>query len=52
MAAKSSEVELSAFAKRVKAWYDAGIWKEYMVRNAVAKGRITQEECDCILGGD
>lgn len=44
---------MSSFAEKVKRWYDQGMWNERMVRNAVAKGRITQAECDEILkGGD
>ena len=48
---KSNDMELSAFAKKVERWYDHGhgIWDERMVRDAVAKGKITQEECDYIL---
>ncbi len=41
---------MTKFAEKVKRLYDQGIWREYMVRDAVGKGRITQEECDEILG--
>ena len=41
---------MSSFAERVKRYYDAGIWNDEMVRNAHAKGRITEEEMRAILG--
>lgn len=37
--------------KKVKRYYDEGIWSETKVRNAVGKW-ITEEECILILGGD
>ena len=40
---------MSKFAEKVKRLYDQGIWKPYMVRDAVKKGRITQDECDAIM---
>ena len=36
--------------ERVKKWYDLGKWSETIVRKAVEKGWITQEECNEILG--
>lgn len=33
----------------VKKWYDRGKWSADVVKEAVAKGWITQEECDEIL---
>jgi hypothetical protein len=41
---------MSNFAKKVARWYDAGIWTEEMVRNAHAKGKLTDEELAMILG--
>lgn len=41
---------MSNFAKKVKAWYDAGLWTLRMVGDALTKGRITQEEYDEIVG--
>lgn len=56
MAAKKSKqteaVELSTFAKKVQRWYESGFWNATMVKNAVVKGKITQAECDTILGED
>ena len=43
---------MSSFAERVKRYYTAGIWNDEMVRNAYAKGRITEEEMREILGGE
>lgn len=34
----------------VKKYYDLGVWKEAQVRNAVAKGWITEEEYKVITG--
>lgn len=36
--------------ERIKKWYSMGLWTEEMVRNAVDKGVITEEEYDEILG--
>lgn len=41
---------MSNYAQKVKKWYDMGIWTEQMVRNAVIKNKITEEECAEILG--
>lgn len=35
---------------RVKRYYDAGLWNNVMVRNAVVKGWITAEEYTTITG--
>lgn len=40
---------MSKFAEKVRGYHAAGIWTDAMVRNAVAKGRISQDECDEIL---
>lgn len=40
---------MNKFAEKVRAHHAAGIWTDAMVRNAVAKGRISQDECDKIL---
>ena len=42
---------VSKYAQKVKRWYDEGTWKDWMVRNAVTKGKITALECAAILGG-
>lgn len=34
----------------IKEYYDNGYWNKKMVKKAVKTGRITQEECDEILG--
>ena len=44
-------MSMSSFAERVKRYYDAGIWNDEMVRNAHAKGRITEDEMRAILIG-
>lgn len=36
--------------ERIKKWYSMGLWTEEMVRNAVDKGVITEEEYNEILG--
>lgn len=41
---------MSSFAEKVRRWYESGMWTEQMVRNAYAKGRITEEELAEILG--
>lgn len=38
--------------EKIKKWYQLGLWAEAMVRNAVKKGVITQEQADEILGSD
>ena len=43
-------MSMSSFAERVKRYYDAGVWNDEMVRNAHAKGRITEDEMREILG--
>ena len=35
---------------KVKNYYDKGLWNEEMVRNAVVKGWITEEEFAEIVG--
>lgn len=35
---------------KVKNYYDKGLWNEAMVRNAVVKGWITEEEYEEITG--
>lgn len=41
---------MSRFAERVAQWFDAGIWNDEMVRNAVRKGRVTEDEYAEITG--
>ncbi len=40
---------MSKFEK-VKKYYDAGLWNKVMVRNAVIKGWITEDEYEEIVG--
>lgn len=44
------EVSHSPQFERVKKWYDLDKWSAAVVRLAVGKSWITQEECDEILG--
>lgn len=37
--------------ERVKYYFEAGLWSEPMVKMAVRKGVITQEQCDAIIAG-
>jgi hypothetical protein len=37
---------------KVKNYYDKKLWNEAMVKNAVAKGWVTEEECKEILGDE
>ena len=41
---------MSSFAKKIKQFYSKGLWTISMVQNALAKGKINQDECDAILG--
>lgn len=43
-------MEHSVMFYKIKSWYEQGHWTAEMVENAVVKGKITQEECDEILG--
>ena len=43
---------MSKFAKKIKYYYDYGFWNKVMVRNAVVKGKITEEEFKEITGED
>ena len=36
--------------EKIKKWYDKGLWTDKMVRNAVAKGIITEEQYTEITG--
>lgn len=36
--------------EKIKKWYDSGMWTKKMVRNAVLKGKITEEEYTEITG--
>lgn len=36
--------------EKIKRWYALGLWTEDMVKNAVTKGAITQEQCNEIIG--
>jgi len=35
---------------KIKKWYKQGLWTESMVRNALSKGVITEEQLKEILG--
>lgn len=37
--------------EKIKYNYEKGFWNEAMVRMAVRKGIITQEQCDAIING-
>lgn len=43
-------MEHSTMFYKIKNWYEQGHWTVEMVENAAKKGKITQEECDEILG--
>lgn len=43
---------MSRFAERVARFFDAGAWNSEMVANAVAKGKITEDEYAEIVGED
>ena len=45
-------MEHSPKYEKVKGYYDKGLWNEEMVRNAVVKGWITEEEYREIVGED
>lgn len=30
--------------EKIKRWYNQGLWTEEMVKNAVLKGKLTEEE--------
>lgn len=36
---------------RIKYYFDAGLWNAQMVKNAVRKGVITEEQYQQIIGG-
>lgn len=36
--------------EKIKKWYSMGLWTEEMIRNAIDKGVITEEEYNEILG--
>lgn len=36
--------------EKIKAWYKFGLWTKDMVRNAVVKGKLTEEEYREITG--
>ena len=38
--------------EKIKKWYEQGLWAEEMVKQAVEKGVITQDEYDELIGGD
>lgn len=36
--------------EKIKKWYEQGLWTAEMVRNAVIKGKLTEEEYREIVG--
>ena len=36
--------------EKIKKWYESGMWTKRMVRNAVIKGKITEDEYTEITG--
>lgn len=36
--------------EKIKKWYESGMWTKKMVRNAVLKGKITEDEYTEITG--
>ena len=36
--------------QKIKKWYQQGLWTKVMVANAVAKGKITAEQYEEIVG--
>lgn len=36
--------------EKIKKWYEQGLWTEEMVRNAVIKGKLTEDEYREIVG--
>lgn len=38
--------------EKIKKWYTQGLWTAEMVRNAVLKGVITEEQATEIIGGE
>lgn len=36
--------------EKIKKWYKQGLWNEAKVQNAVAKGIITADQANAILG--
>jgi uncharacterized XkdX family phage protein len=43
-------MKMSPKFNKVKEWYDTGRWNDTMVRNAVVKGWITEDEYTEITG--
>lgn len=37
--------------EKIKKWYQMGLWTEAMVRNAVRKGILTEEQAEEIING-
>lgn len=36
--------------EKIKKWYEQGLWTVEMVRNAVIKGKLTEDEYQEIVG--
>lgn len=43
---------MSKWYERIKSWYEMGVWNRKRVLDAVAKGKITEEEASEILGAE
>ena len=43
---------MSRMFKKIKEWYDHGLWNKEQIRNAVIKGQITEEEYKLITDED
>ena len=41
---------MSEFARKVKQWYELGLWSEQRVREAVAKAKLNADEFKAITG--
>ena len=48
--ARNETAEHSAWFERIKMYYGTGRWNLSMVKNAVKKGKITEEEYQEIMG--
>lgn len=43
---------MSNWREQIKIWYEMGVWNRKRVTDAVAKGKITEEEASEILGAE
>lgn len=47
---QNNKIERSPKFNDIKSYYDNGFWNLKMVKNAVLKGKITEEEFELITG--